>query len=118
MFKFEKGSDVVHIDDDRVSLNFSMYVKKMEDAYLVNIPAYNIHFYTKTEKEIEKSAHESLNSFLNYWYRNQGFEKFLKHMLNLGFTLQSTVKNVTQRDDHRTSFGRKRIIKGEEFLMA
>jgi len=77
------------MDDMKMVTDFSLKIDKLESAFLVHIPAYNIHFYTTKEDEMEQSAHESLVSFFRYRIKEQGMDKFLSHMLSLGFTIKS-----------------------------
>jgi hypothetical protein len=105
MFVFNKGKDVVRMDDNKISTSISMKINKLENSYLVHIPSFNIHFYTKYENEIDDSAHESLVSFFNYWLKEQGIDKLHSQMLSLGFT----IKNAT--------FKQSNIKKGETKLI-
>jgi len=81
---------------DRVNLSCSVTVKEKTSAYMVNIPAFNIHFYVKNRQEIEKSAHESLVSFFNYWIHKRNPGNFFQHLSNLGFSFKTGVSKVAE----------------------
>jgi len=113
MFVFENGPDSARMDDKKVITNFSLKIDKMEDAYLVHIPAFNIHFYTKTEDEIEKSAHESLVSFFKYWIKEQGIDKLHSHMLSLGFS----IKSISDKPIKRPGNSKMKFIADDELVI-
>lgn len=90
MIELENGSNTVKLDDNnnRVNLSFSARVNKKTSAYAIDIPAFHMHFYVQDKHEIEKSAHESMVSFFNYWLNHQKQGNFLRHMSALGFSVK------------------------------
>lgn len=88
MLFFHNGSDTITITGKKLTSNMSLDVEKMSTSCLISITSLNIHFYTRTEDEIEASAHESMESFLRFWMNVQGLEKFTLHLHQLGFHLQ------------------------------
>lgn len=89
MITFTKGDEIIVIDSNKITSSFSLEYKKVEGTYIVRIPSFDIHFYTKSKNQIEKSAHDSMSSFFNYWRNIQGEFEFFNHMLELGFRVKS-----------------------------
>jgi len=87
MLFFHNGSDTITITGKKITSNISLNTEKMSSSYLISMPSLNIHFYTRTEEEIEASAHQSMESFLRFWMNIQGLEKFTLHLHQLGFRL-------------------------------
>lgn len=119
MLKFKKGArDVIIIDGNQIEANFSLDIDEKEDVCLVSFPAFRIHFYTKTRAEIDKSAHESLVSFFNYWM-NEEKSDFINHMLELGFTVKSLepTRGKSQLSPRNVGIERK-FIKNDQFVIA
>lgn len=84
--ELRKDDDFIIVDDGEITAGFHLVAKKVNDTFIVTLPAFDINFYTKEEKAISKIAFESLNSFLNYWKKIKGDEAFFIQMLELGFT--------------------------------
>lgn len=91
MIEFVNGENLITLDNNYsyVHLNLSAKVQEKTSSYLVYLPAFHIHFYTKNKQDIEKSAHESLVSFFNFWIHQKNVDHFHQHLSALGFTYQN-----------------------------
>lgn len=88
MYEYENNGNTIELNDSysRATVNLHAKVNQKSSAYLVHLPAFNIHFYVKNRQDIEESAHESLVSFFRFWIHQKNFDAFSEHMSALGFT--------------------------------
>ena len=85
--------NTVKIRNGKVAgITFSMDIKELSNSFMVNIPAFNIHFTTPDKSKIEKLALRSFSSFFNFWLENKGEKELIKHMIDLGFTVSKKQK--------------------------
>ena len=110
---FKKNTDSALVTDKKISLDFCLNIKKMESSYLVDIPALQLFFYTKSESEIENEAQESLANFFNYWVKEREEKDFLDKMLNLGFTINRRSSTRNRTIQSKIPRGRKKKVKEE-----
>lgn len=92
MYTFKNGTDEVRVGMDKVHVEYTMRVDEQESSVHVSLPSFNIHFYVENKGLINEQVPISINSFLRYWLKIQGFEAFVKHMLSLGFTIDRCKK--------------------------
>lgn len=110
--ELEKQDNTVKLDNNYSQANLNIFLKitNTSSAYLVNIPAFNIHFYVKDKQEIEKSTLESMESFFNFWIHKRPAGEFMQHMSALGFNLKSeTFQKVAEPSAHYSSTTRVSI---------
>lgn len=112
VLEFQLGQEQLKLRNGQVvGLTFSFETKELDNSTLVNIPSFNIHFYTTDENKINEIALQSFHSFLNFWINKRGHEEFVKHMTDLGFSYKKKRyiplkrRLISTRETSLVSFG-------------
>jgi len=62
-----------------------MLKKEGDDGYSCLLPGFDLVFSAPTKEEVDRRTPVIMNAFLDYWVLNQGWNKFVRHMNELGF---------------------------------
>jgi len=85
MHTLKYGSETAEFDGETLHLKVAAYTKKVNDAYIIEVPSLDIHSYTKDENNLNLRINESIDSFFKYWLAVEGKEKLIEHLIALGF---------------------------------